>query len=62
MLESHLRSGRIAALALTAALCAVTLAAVRSDDRELQHPVSHFRFEIVYPADVDAGPLDGRVL
>jgi hypothetical protein len=62
MLETHLRSGRLAALALAAALCAVTLAAVRSDDPELQHPASPLRFEIVYPADVDAGPLDGRVL
>jgi hypothetical protein len=62
MLKSYLRPGRFVLLALTAAVCAATLAAVRSDDRELHDRTSPVRFEIVYPADVDAGPIDGRVL
>jgi hypothetical protein len=62
MLKSQARPKRLVLLALTAAICAVTLAAVRSDFRELQQPASPFRFEVVYPADVDPGPLDGRLL
>ncbi len=62
MLRSHLRPGRLALLALPAALWAAALAATRSDDRELQQRASPLRFEIVYPTGVHAGPLDGRVL
>ncbi len=63
MLERLLRPGRLAVLApLTAVICAATVAAIGGDSRELQHGASPLRFEIVYPAGVDAGPLDGRVL
>jgi hypothetical protein len=62
MQKRHTSPGRLVLLTLTAALCAATVAAVRSDDRKLQQHASPFRFEIVYPADVDAGPIDGRAL
>ena len=61
MLKSYLRPGRFALLALTAVVCTSTVAATRNDEGELQDNASPLRFEIVYPAALDAGPpLAGR--
>ncbi|MGD2151892.1 MAG: alpha/beta hydrolase-fold protein [Gemmatimonadales bacterium] len=62
MPESFLRPWRLALLVLTAVLCTATLAAAGNDERALQARDAPLRFEIVYPADLDAGPLDGRLL